>query len=109
MAMIATRHFDFQAAAAEENKFKEIGGTGLTFWGGLIDAAYHADLKWPACFPLYNRIRRSDPEISVVRQLYAAMVGQCRIEFRTPAKVETPTDDDKRALDFAQSTFIDLE
>ena len=50
-------------------KFAEIGSSGLEAWSGFIREAYHADLQWPKVQPLFSRIRRSDPELTIVRTI----------------------------------------
>src|SRR3990167_494497 len=86
--------------------FAEIGSLGIESWSGYVQQAYHKELYWPDVYPLYNRLRRSDPEISVVRQLYSAMVGGVEIYWEGP---EDPTPDDERAKEFAEWSFLDLE
>ncbi len=89
-------------------KWSEIGTLGLPSVSGYIQAAYHADLQWPGVYPLYNRLRRSDPEVSIIRQIFSAVTSRVRLEFRRPQTDIPESDDDKRALEFAQSALADM-
>ena len=40
-------------------KFAEVGTSGQEAYFGLLMEAYHADLYWPSCYDLYNRLRRA--------------------------------------------------
>jgi len=88
-----------------KNQFKELGtpGLGISAMSGLIEKAYDTKLMWPQCFPDLNRIRRSDPEVSMVRGVFTPLTARLSVRAETPADVEHPTDDDKRAVDFYNS------
>lgn len=86
--------------------FAEIGALGIESFAGFVQKAYERSLYWPTVYPLYNRLRRSDPEISVVRQLFASMAGNVKFVWEGPEK---PNEDDKRALAFAESALLDIE
>jgi hypothetical protein len=67
--------------------YREYGTPGLEAHYGFIQQAYHTDLTWPTVQPLYSRLRRSDPEVSIVRNLFVTLaepydgkgnVGACR-------------------------------
>ncbi|MCC6192044.1 MAG: hypothetical protein IT318_23695 [Anaerolineales bacterium] len=90
-------------------RWEEIGTTGLAAMGGFIQAAYTTELTWPSCYPVYNRLRRADPEVTIVRQILSAMASRVRLEFRRPQTDIAETDDDRRALAFANSTLADLD
>lgn len=87
-------------------KFDEIGTIGIQQYMGFIQEAYTTELQWPSCYPLYNRIRRSDPEITIVRAGYQALGRNVEIEVVGP---ETPTDDDKRAGEFYESELENVD
>jgi hypothetical protein len=87
-------------------KFDELGSSGLQEFGGFINEAYHAELKWPSVQPLYSRLRRSDAEIATVRQVFTALVRGCSIDWTLP---DEPTDADKEAQEFAQSVTDDID
>lgn len=95
--------------AEEPNKFAEIGSTGLEAWGGWVKMAYATELTWPTCAALYNRIWRSDPEVGIARAVLDSMSSQLDIRFELHPEIETPTDDDKRAVDFGNQVLSDLE
>jgi len=86
-------------------QFTEIGTDGLQETAGFIEKAYNAKLYWPAVYPLYNRIRRSDPEISIVRQAFTTFARSVSITWET---VENPTPDDKKAKEFAEQATNDI-
>ena len=92
-----------------QNKWDEIGTAGLEAYSGWITEAYDAELYWPTVEPLYTRIWRSDPETVLARNWFSSMAAKQRLEFVTPASVEKPTDDDKRAVDFANQALDDIE
>lgn len=93
--------------SSNSSKWLEIGSAGLEVWSGFISEAYHADLFWPTCYPLYNRIRRSDPEITIARNLFVALSRRLKLSF-VPA-TDDPTDDDQAAADFGNEALLDLE
>jgi len=97
-----------------QSKFAEEGTTGLEAFGGFIREAYESELYWPQVEPLYSRIWRSDPEATIVRLLFEALSNDVEIGWILPDRfsmdeVVEPTDDDKRALDFAQTVNDDID
>ena len=92
---------------SDGQKWAEIGSPGLEIFGGFVSEAYHADLEWPTVYPLFNRIRRSDPEISIVRQLFVALAR--RLKFVWVPDSADPNEDDQKAVDFGAEIFGDLE
>jgi hypothetical protein len=89
-----------------KNEWEEIGATGLRAYMGFIHEAYNAQLTWPAVFPLYNRLRRSDPEITMIRQAFTAMSRQNTLEWELP---DDPTDEEKAAQEFGYEVLDDME
>jgi len=87
-------------------KYIEMGTLGLQSTMGYVEEAYHADLHWPGVQPLYSRMRRSDPEISVIRGVYQALARSVKLKFVLD---DDPNDDEKKALEFAESVLDDLE
>jgi len=85
--------------------FQEVGSVGLKTTMGFVNEAYHADLRWPQCQPLFSRMRRSDPEISIVRQVYAALGRGIKLSWELP---DNPTDGDKAAAEFAETVLQDI-
>lgn len=90
----------------KRNPYDELGALGIQSFAGYIQQAYERQLYWPNVFPLYNRLRRSDPEISVVRQLFSSMAGDIEFKWEGPDK---PNDDDTKALAFAESVLEDID
>jgi hypothetical protein len=86
--------------------YNEVGTNGLNEMSGFIHAAYASELTWPSCQPLYSRLRRSDPEISTIRQVFQALTRAVSIDWELPDK---PNDADKKAQEFAQQVIDDVE
>ena len=91
---------------AKIDLFQETGSLGLKTTMGFVNEAYHADLRWPGVQPLFSRLRRADPEISIVRQVYAALARGIKLSWELPDK---PSDGDKRAQEFAETMLLDIE
>jgi len=85
--------------------FKETGDNGIESAMGLIQEAYNSKLTWPSCYPLFNRIRRSDPEVSIVRQTFVSLARSVSFNVEMPEK---PSGDDQRAADFVYSVLDDM-
>lgn len=92
----------------EGDEYDELGtlGLGLAQVSGFVAKAYIADLYWPQVYPVYNRIRHSDPEITVIRQIFDTMAAGTGIE---PDLPEKPSDADKRFQQFIFELLDDLE
>lgn len=93
-------------STAAAKKWAEIGSTGLEIWSGFISEAYLADLRWPRCAPLFSRIRRSDPEISIVRQVFVALGRSMEISYGLP---DEPTSGDLLAQEYGNTALEDIE
>jgi hypothetical protein len=89
------------------SKFEEVGTPGLEIYSGYVRQAYNAELYWPSCAALYDRIWRSDPEVAVARLVLNSLASKLDISVVTD--VETPTDDDKRAEQFGNEALQDIE
>ncbi len=86
--------------------FKEIGAQGLKEWQGFIAEAYSTKLQWPSVQPLFNKIRRSDPEIAQVRHMFAALSRAVDYRWELP---DNASDDDRRAQEFGEQVLDDME
>jgi hypothetical protein len=86
-------------------QYDELGTPGLQSYSGFISAAYNTQLNWPTVQPLYSRLRRSDPEISVIRQVFSALARAVKIDWEMP---DDPSDGDKQAQEFAQQATDDI-
>jgi len=86
--------------------FNEMGTSGLKTFSGFINEAYNTVLTWPSCAPLYSRLRRSMPEIAVVRNAFTSWGRSVELEVDMP---DEPSDDDKRYKDFVMEVFDDME
>jgi hypothetical protein len=56
--------------------------------------------------PLFSRIRRSDPEMTIIRQIFAALTRRVKLRFDLP---DDANDDEKQALVFGEQVLADLE
>jgi hypothetical protein len=86
-------------------QYDELGTPGIKQSMGFIEEAYNRELFWPSVQPLYSRMRRSDPEIATVRQVFAALARGVKIDWEMP---DEPSDDDKAAQEFAQQVVEDM-
>ena len=86
--------------------YNERGYTGLQQFMGFVETAYHRDLRWPGVQPLYSRMRRSDPEVSIVRVIFSALARGINLQVELPDKA---TDKDKRAGEFIEQTMEDMD
>lgn len=105
--VVKLRSSDGRTRTSSARKWAEIGSVGLDVWSGFISEAYNAKLEWPTCYPLFNRIRRSDPEIAIVRQLFTALAR--RVQFRFEPGVEDPGEADELAVTFGNEALDDLD
>jgi len=86
--------------------FEEIGYQGLKEFSGYVQEAFAKELYWPSCSPLYSRMRRSDPEISVVRNVFSALARAQSFYWELP---DNPSGGDKAAQEFAETVLDDLD
>lgn len=86
-------------------RYNEYGYTGLEQYSGFVNEAYNTALTWPGVQPLYSRLRRSDPEITVVRNLFSTLARSVSFRWEGP---ENPSAGDNAALEFAESILDDL-
>lgn len=98
-----------QEETKQNDKWSEIGSSGLRAYAGYITEAYTKKLEWPSCCDEYNRIWRSDPEIGIAKTVIQAFASRMSLSFTLPERDEQPSDDDKRACDFADQCLEDLE
>lgn len=87
-------------------RFYEAGTSGLRETSGFVQEAYNAQLFWPQVYPIYDRLRRSSPEIVTMRQVVGAWAQNIDLQVDLP---EDPSDDDKRWQEFLLSEFDNWE
>ncbi len=97
---------DGNSRESDGAKWAEIGSMGLEANFGFINEAYNSELYWPTCYPLYNRMRRSDPEISIVRVLFGALASQIKLAWEPP---EEASDADLEVAAFGMECLTDIE
>ena len=86
--------------------FNEAGTSGLKQFSGFVNEAYNAQLFWPTVQPLYSRLRRSMPEIVMIRQAFTAWARNISPQVDLP---DDATDDDKRYQEFIYSDFENMD
>ena len=84
----------------------ERGTSGLREQSGFVAEAYNQQITYPSAYPIYNRIRRSTPEIVMIRQAFTAWARQVSPIVDLP---EDPSDDDKAYQEFLYSDFENME
>lgn len=84
----------------------ELGTSGIKEFQGFVEAAYNRALYWPEVYGEYNRLRRSMPEMAIVRQLFTVLSRGVTPSVELP---DNPSDDDKRYRDFVESEFDNME
>lgn len=84
----------------------EQGTSGIRQYSGFIEEAYHKSLRWPSVQPLYSRLRRSDPEVTAVRQIFTSLIRGATVRWDGP---DQPSDGDNQALEFAETLGEDIE
>lgn len=88
------------------NQMQEAGTSGLREAGGFIAEAYNTALYYPGAYPVYNKIRRSMPEVVTIRTAFTAWARNVKPEVDLPEK---PTPDDKRYKEFVEQDFENME
>ena len=91
--------------AEDEANWREKGVYGYGVYAGFVRAAYSSELYWPEVIRIYSKIRRGDPEVGIVRQVWSTFVQNCKGKWIPP---DNPTDEEKRAQEFAESIFDDM-
>jgi hypothetical protein len=87
--------------------YQELGATGLEHWGGYVQEAYNAKLYWPSVQPLYSRLRRSDPEVVMARNIFQALASE--VELKWDLQTDEPTSDDLKAQEFGTQVLEELD
>lgn len=95
-----------ELAAPVKIMMTETGTSGLKAFSGFITEAYNSQLYWPQVQPTYSRLRRSMPEIVIIRQAFSSWARNVTLRVDLP---ENPTDDDKRYQEFIESVFTEME
>lgn len=88
--------------------YQEYGTPGIETYLGFIRQAYHADLTWPKVQPLYSRLRRSDPEVTIVRNLFVTLARDLKLSWTVPQEYAEDTRY-QEAIDFGNSVLDDME
>lgn len=88
-----------------KGRFEEIGTLGLDAFAGIINEAYLKELRWPGVWPVYKRLHRADPEVSIARFLFGSMASQVKFKPRLP---DNPSEDDRRFQQFLFEVLDEL-
>lgn len=86
--------------------FNEAGTSGLKEMGGVFAEAYLPTLQYPGAYQFYEKLRRSMPEIVIVRRTFEAWARSIKPTIDLP---DDPTDDDKRYQEFIEQDFENME
>lgn len=88
-----------------KTQFNETGTQGLEIIQGYIYEAYNTKLMWPTCYDDYNRIRRSDPEMAMVRNGFTTMSRMVTLDCESP---DDANDDEKAYQEFCRQVLDDI-
>jgi len=107
-AVIAKKKYDPVAEFVAFNSagFREVGSAGIESSEGVIEQAYHGDLYWPEVYELYSRIRRSDPEVGIIRQMFTVLARSVLLNWTAK---DPDNAADIEAAEFANSVMADIE
>lgn len=83
----------------------EEGSTGIGNITGYLDFSPLPELRWPSAYKVYNRLRRTDPEVSVARLMMTLFGRSVRLEFRSGASGQN----DDEALKYVRTMFNEME
>lgn len=83
-----------------------MGTSGLKEFQGFVREAYNNALTWPSAYVTFNKLRRSMPEIVLIRQAFTAWARNLKIIVDQP---DEPTDDDKAYSDFVEEVVDDMQ
>ena len=95
-----------QKIPKNKNKMAEIGTIGTSAIGGFIQEAYLTELRWPSVWPIYRRLHRADPEVTIARSFYGALASRVNFIPRLP---DEPTSDDQAFHDFILEDFENID
>lgn len=84
----------------------EMGSSGLTTSQGFVSEAYNAALYWPNVQPVYDKLRRSMPELVMIRRAFSSWARAITPVVDVP---ENPSKDDEAYRDFLVSDFENME
>lgn len=90
----------------QRTEFDEKGGLGINAYAGFVRMAYTEELYIPKGIKLLSRLRRSDPETTIVRLFFGALSQQLESEWTIP---DDANDKEKEAGEFAASVMGDVE
>lgn len=86
---------------------EELGTLGLDLFGGQVQMAPDSDLYWPQAYEIFNRIRRSDPEIGgIVRPIFTALGRGVQLEWSAPPDANK---DEMKATEYGREVLEDLD
>jgi len=86
--------------------FSESGTSGINEYSGFVSEAYNAQLFRPGVQKEYSRLRRSMPEIVMIRQGFTSWARNTSPQVDLP---DDATDDDRRYQDFIYTDFDNMD
>ena len=88
-------------------EFGELGIEGLDRIAGWVQEAYTAKLYWPDVWPIYNRLRRSDAEVTIARNIMGMTAQETGHEWIANWNDVTPEEIAFR--DFCETATLDAD
>lgn len=86
--------------------FDEVGKKESESTLAMIRAAIKADFSYPTCYDEFDRIRRTQPEVAMVRALYTSTARDVSLHYELP---ENATPDDEEFTEFLNSVLEDID
>jgi len=87
-------------------QFEEKGSSTQSAWGTLISGIVNTDFSWPECWEEFDTIRRTNPEITIVRMLYTSTARDVKLKYEP---VEDATPEDEEFTEFLNSCLADID
>ncbi len=87
-------------------EFVEKGSSTSSAWGTLISSIANTDFSWPEIWEEFDEIRRTNPEVTIVRMLYTSTARDVNLKYEPPADF---TPEDEEFTDFLNSCLADID
>jgi hypothetical protein len=87
--------------------FQEMGVEGLDRFSGYVQEAFTEKLYWPTVYPIYERLRRSDPEVTIARNImsmFSSSIGQEWV-----FDFDDPSTEEEQFKDFCEEVTDDFD
>ena len=97
---------DIKVAEMAAKSAAEVGTAGLEVSWGMVQKADNTKLFWPACFDLFNKLLRRDPQVAQWRVVTTAMASKVDWYWELPQ--EEPTPQEMAFLEFLHTIWDDV-